>query len=90
MTDDELRRLGRARFDNVGLIWDYDSVAALERRERPFALGARRRGSGSADRNDAGALPELKNAGQPIDLYLFPDTDHGMMEFATNADGSRR
>ena len=31
MTDDELRCLGRARFDNIELIWDYDSGAALQR-----------------------------------------------------------
>ena len=31
MPDDELRRLGRPRFDNLELIWDYDAMAALKR-----------------------------------------------------------
>jgi hypothetical protein len=29
-------------------------------------------------------------AGKPFDVYLFPDTDHGMFEFTTHADGSRK
>ena len=31
----------------------------------------------------------LVAAGQRGDLYLFPDTDHGIFEFHTNPDGSR-
>jgi hypothetical protein len=31
ISEDELRRIGRARFDNLELIWNYDAVAALER-----------------------------------------------------------
>ena len=31
VSEDELRRIGRARFDNLELIWDYDAVAALKR-----------------------------------------------------------
>jgi dienelactone hydrolase len=36
------------------------------------------------------ALAQLQKAGKPIDVYLFPDTDHGMVEFVTNPDGSRK
>lgn len=36
------------------------------------------------------ALSALMAAGRPIEVYLFPDTDHGMVEFRTNPDGSRR
>ena len=35
------------------------------------------------------ALTDLKAAGKPFDIYLFPDTDHGMFEFTTDADGER-
>jgi hypothetical protein len=35
-------------------------------------------------------LVALKHAGKPIDLYVFPHTDHGMYEFVQNPDGSRR
>src|SRR3546814_8979029 len=36
MTNDELKRLGRARFDNVELIWDYDAVAGLKKFDTPL------------------------------------------------------
>jgi hypothetical protein len=29
-------------------------------------------------------------SGNPIDAYVFPNTDHGILEFIENADGSRR
>ena len=36
------------------------------------------------------ALLGLAKEGKPFDVYLFPDTDHGMFEFTTHADGSRK
>jgi pimeloyl-ACP methyl ester carboxylesterase len=89
MTDDELRRIGRARFDNVELIWDYDAVAALEKLDTPLLwvlAGADREAPIETTR---AALLGLAKAGKPFDVYLFPDTDHGMFEFTTNPDGSR-
>jgi uncharacterized protein len=89
LPEEELRRLGRARFDNVELIWDYDSVAALKRVNIPILwvlAGADREAPIDTTR---AALRQLQQAGKPIDVYLFPDTDHGMFEFVTNPDGSR-
>jgi uncharacterized protein len=90
LSDDELRRFGRARFDNVELMWDYDAIAALKRVNLPvlWVLAGEDR-EAPIDTTRA-ALLQLKKAGQPIDIYLFPDTDHGMMEFVTNPDGSRK
>src|SRR3546814_10989471 len=34
--NDELKRLGRARFDTVELIWDYDAVAGLKKLDTPL------------------------------------------------------
>ena len=34
-------------------------------------------------------LAALKAEGKPIDVYVFPDTDHGIAEFTQAADGSR-
>ena len=90
LTDDELRRLGRARFDNVELIWDYDSVAALKRVNVPVLWVLAGEDREAPIETTQAALLQLKKAGKPIDVYLFPDTDHGMMEFITNPDGSRR
>jgi pimeloyl-ACP methyl ester carboxylesterase len=89
LTDDELRRLGRARFDNVALIWDYDSVAALQRVNVPMLWVLAAEDREAPIETTRAALSKLKKAGKPIDVYLFPDTDHGMMEFVTNADGTR-
>ncbi|MDY6944677.1 MAG: alpha/beta fold hydrolase [Pseudomonadota bacterium] len=89
LAEGELRRIGRPLFDNVELIWDYDSVAVLKRLNAPLLwvlAGADREAPIETTRT---ALLDLKQSGKPIDIYLFPDTDHGMMEFVTNADGSR-
>jgi pimeloyl-ACP methyl ester carboxylesterase len=89
MTDDDLRRLGRARFDNVELIWDYDAVAALKRVNVPILWILAGEDREAPIETTRGALQQLKKAGKPIDVYVFPDTDHGMVEFVANADGSR-
>lgn len=90
MPADELRRLGRARFDSVELIWDYDAIAALKRVNVPILWVLAGEDREAPIETTRGALLQLKKAGKPIDLYLFPDTDHGMMEFVANPDGSRR
>jgi len=35
-------------------------------------------------------LEELQAAGRPIEVILYPDTDHGILRFEEAADGSRR
>jgi hypothetical protein len=90
LDDAELRRIGRARFDNLELIWDYDAIAALRRVNVPLLwilAGEDREAPIEGTRH---ALSGLIAEGRPIDLYLFPDTDHGMVEFTTDADGTRR
>lgn len=89
MDEADLRRIGRALFDNLGLIWDYDAVAALRRLRVPLLwvlAGADREAPIAQTR---AALLGLARTGQPIDLYLFPDTDHGMVEYRIAADGAR-
>ena len=89
MADADLRRIGRARFDNLELIWDYDAASALGRLKVPLLwvlAGEDREAPIAATR---ALLSKLIAAGKPIDMYLFPDTDHGMVEYRTNADGSR-
>jgi uncharacterized protein len=89
VSESELRRIGRARFDNLELIWNYDAVAALKRVNVPvlwILAGEDREAPIQTSRT---ALLGLMKAGKPIEVYLFPQTDHGMVEFVTNADGSR-
>jgi uncharacterized protein len=89
MSDADLRRIGRARFDNLELIWDYDAVTALRKLETPllWVLAAEDREAPIAATRSI--LADLASQGKKIDVYLFPDTDHGMLEFRSNADGSR-
>lgn len=89
MSNDELRRVGRARFDNLELIWDYDALAALKKLDAPLLWVLAGEDREAPIETTRGALLGLAKAGRPVDVYLFPDTDHGMFEYRTNADGSR-
>lgn len=89
MPNDELRRVGRARFDNLELIWDYDAVAALGKLDTPLLWVLAGEDREAPIETTRGALLGLAKEGKPFDVYLFPGTDHGMFEFTTNADGSR-
>lgn len=89
LDESELRRLGSARFNNLELIWDYDAIAGLRRLDTPLLWVLAEDDREAPIEGTRRALTDLIAAGKPIDLYLFPDTDHGMIEFVQNADGSR-
>lgn len=89
LPDADLRRIGRARFDNLELIWDYDAVAVLKKLDTPLLWVLAGEDREAPIETTRGALMGLAKAGKPVDVYLFPDTDHGMFEFTTNPDGSR-
>lgn len=89
MPNAELKRIGRARVDNLELIWDYDAVAALRKLDTPLLWVLAGEDREAPIETTRGALLGLAKEGKPVDVYLFPETDHGMFEFTTNADGSR-
>ncbi len=89
MSNDELRRVGRARFDNLELIWDYDALAALKKLDAPLLWVLAGEDREAPIETTRAALLGLAKDGKAVDVYLFPDTDHGMFEYRTNADGSR-
>ncbi len=89
MSDEDLRRIGRARFDNVELIWNYDAMAVLRRLDTPLLwvlAGDDREAPIETTRTQ---LLALQQGGRPVDIFLFPGTDHGMWEYVTLPDGSR-
>jgi pimeloyl-ACP methyl ester carboxylesterase len=88
--DDVLRRVGRPLFDQYELIWDYDSVGALRRVKVPLLWVLAEDDREAPIERTRDALLTLIDDGQPIELYMFPDTDHGMFEYETLPDGSRR
>jgi uncharacterized protein len=89
MSEGDLRRVGRARFDNLEIIWDYDALAVLKKLDPPllWVLAGEDREAPIARTREK--LQNLAKAGKRISLYLFPHTDHGMVEFSANPDGSR-
>lgn len=90
MPNDDLRRIGRARIDNLELIWDYDAVAALKKLDTPLLWVLAGEDREAPIETTRGALLDLAKAGKPVDVYLFPQTDHGMWEFTTDASGERQ
>lgn len=89
MSDADLRRIGRARFDNLELIWDYDAGAAMSKLQVPLLWVLAAEDREAPIKNTRSMLLKRIAAGQAIDAYLFPDTDHGLVEFRVNPDGTR-
>lgn len=86
----ELRRVGRARFDNLELIWDYDAAAVLKGLDQPLLWVLAEDDREAPIENSRRVLSTLVDMGKPIEVYLFPDTDHGMFEYTEQPDGTRR
>ena len=89
-TDADLRRVGRARFDNLELIWHYDAAAVLRRLNVPLLwilAGDDREAPIATTRK---VLNDLPAQGRRVDVFLFPGTDHGMFEYDKLPDGTRR
>ena len=89
-SESDLRRVGAALYDTVGLIWNYDALSSLQQVQVPqlWVLAG-------DDREAPGNLTEerlkgLIGGGKPIDVYVFPHTDHGIYEFVQNPDGTRK
>ena len=85
----DLRRVGPAVFDNLELIWDYDSRPAIAKLDVPqlWILAEADREAPPATTLEA--LTQLRSNGSNLAIYSFPATDHGMVEFTEAADGTR-
>jgi len=85
----ELRRVGAPLLDNLNILWNYDAVGVIRALDVPqlwVIAGEDREAPGDVTRE---RLAALARTGRPIDLYVFPHTDHGMYEFTEDADGTR-
>lgn len=89
MSESDLRRIGRARFDGLGLIWDYNAAAVLQQLKAPLLWVLAADDREAPIETTRATLLKLVAAARPVDAYVFPDTDHGMVEYRTNDDGSR-
>jgi hypothetical protein len=89
LSEEDLRRFGRARFDNLELQWNYDAVGALKRLEAPLLWVLAEDDREAPIETTRAALVQLMREKKGIDVYMFPDADHGMFEYVANPDGSR-
>jgi pimeloyl-ACP methyl ester carboxylesterase len=88
-SDADLRRVGRALFDNVELIWDYDAEAVLRQVKVPQLWILAEADREAPPETSLQRLQQLRDQGSLLTIYSFPNTDHGMYEFVEAADGSR-
>lgn len=85
----DLRRLGRARFDNLELIWDYDSRPVIRSLKVPLLWVVAEADREAPPASTLSRLQELQAQGANITVYSFPETDHGMWEFEEGRDAQR-
>ena len=89
MSDSDLRRVGRAVFDNLEIIWNYDSTSVLKRLQIPLLWTIAEKDREAPINETVASLAAFQKQGKPFDAYIFPDTDHGMYEFVETPDGTR-
>jgi len=89
-TPASLAKDGAARFDNLQVPWHYDAVAALRQVKAPqlWLLASQDRDAPSHTTLDR--LAALQRDGRPIEVTVYPRTDHGMFQFEDQPDGSRK
>lgn len=85
----DLRRMGPALFDNLEIIWDYDSRPVLAKLKVPQLWILAEADREAPPATTLAALDEVRRLGKDLAIYSFPDTDHGMVEFTQAADGTR-
>jgi pimeloyl-ACP methyl ester carboxylesterase len=84
-----LRREGRARYDNLDIDWRYDAVGELRKVNAPLLWVVAGDDREAPPARTLERLQALKQAGRPIEIAVFPRTDHGMVEFVEAPDGTR-
>lgn len=90
MSQTDLKRIGRAVFDNLELIWDYDSSQVLEKLQSPLLWIAAENDREAPSERTLQQLSQLKQRNAALQVYVFPNTDHGMYEYTEMPDGSRQ
>jgi pimeloyl-ACP methyl ester carboxylesterase len=88
-SDADLRRVGRALYDNLEIIWNYDAMAAMRRVKAPQLWVVAEEDREAPPEETLARLEMLRNAGAKIAIYSFPKTDHGIIEFTEAPDGTR-
>jgi pimeloyl-ACP methyl ester carboxylesterase len=87
MPAEQLRQQGPVLL--AGTPWQYDPMPVLRNLDAPqlWILGGKDADAPSVETRRR--LRELQAAGRPITLTVYPQAEHGIYEFETNADGTR-
>lgn len=88
-SDQELRRIGYAYFDNLELIWNYDSMSVLKKITVPMLWILAEKDREAPVERTLQSLHIIKKFNSKLNCYIFPATDHGMYEFSELPDGTR-
>jgi hypothetical protein len=80
----------KAKAESPGVIWNYDSRRALRALSIPELWIMAAADSIAPSTPSIERLRQLQREGKPIDIAVFPDTDHGVYNFTTGPDGKRQ
>ena len=86
--DAELR--ARKGLNSLGIDWGHDATAVLRGLSLPTLWMRAEKDRESPMGVTEERLKTLQKEGKPIELVIFPNTDHAMMEFVEEPDGKRR
>jgi pimeloyl-ACP methyl ester carboxylesterase len=86
-TERELK--ARAGETGIELDWYYDSLPVLRSSSVPMLWIVAGKDREAPPEKTLERLTRLQGEGKPIQVALFPDTDHGMWEFIQSPDGTR-
>lgn len=83
-----LRTYGRFRLNRIELDWFYDSIPVLEKMDVPLFWMIAGKDEEAPPEATLATLQRLRSAGRPVEIEVFPDADHGILEFEVK-DGER-
>lgn len=89
LDDATLRREGRARFDGDEIEWSYNPLPSLQSTTMPTLWIAAGNDREAPPELTLERLAKLREGGRDIDVAIFPRTDHGIVEFEEQPDGTR-
>lgn len=90
MPHKKVNRVGRAVFDNLELIWDYDAPSTLKKVKVPLLWVLAGDDREAPIKRTMQTLIKLKKQHVAIESFVFPNTDHGMYNYVERKDGSRK
>ena len=82
--------LATAREESPGVIWHYDAESVLRKLSIPQLWIMAADDSLAPSGPTIARLQRLRADGLPIQIAIFPDTDHGIFSFKVRPDGSRQ